>query len=857
MMEKQAPLSQVNVIGMEIDSSSNPSRLGMGGSSTGNSSQCSFTSLAPPVLPAPVPPLRPPRKPSHKTHTTSRHDTSDSADSNIAINWAQVTVESGSPQTQHQLAPSEASLARSDAFRSSIPGAGTSTVATSLDMDAASTVATSVSPATSTQALPPWASASKEADIGHDTFRNLALSPAPTMSRRLSEISDAGTKEILLSDRESLAAPKISSESFVRGPIDEQHPDLQTFYPAGTSLARPIKLALSAATSPPSLMSEEVVGSGLPRHVGAVPDLSSSRASSSHDGILGRMAFPHVQNSQLTEASRYFRSVRSYRSTSDGSVRQYRPLPSVPVQSRGYSLDPAVGRRDISQADSIVTVDADSVPDNIGQRGVGNIDGLPTLDAHLSPLMPMGMVTAASSPTQWTHSSPEQPVKGASMYDRRSSRSSLSKTSPVGGPRPFPSISAQSLDAAIESASNRHFVANGKEGPPLSPSASYDVRPQSQVLKLPFKSHAGPRDSWNSFEEPWSAAVVTSSSVLGAVRGMARPELTVNDNQLLRRALSQPQDDVCGSFDGQILSPSRPDEDEDAELTRLEKSRSGTKILPPLRVQQSNEPSSSVERAPYADTGVQASLAALRALESPGESLRTILARQRIFGEDAAVTEFLRESRILNSESHLDDQEGLVMNGPHQRRRSAPHPRDKTSCYSSEELSSTGKSPSDRRADAARRRRRANNTSQADGSGASRTETSGRRQRSRSDNHASGTRNSMPSNPAGHHGANPSRYDAQLEDLLLLREKAMQFESSTGHDHGRSDSQNASIDHGRTVSMQGGYSYSTADSARRPRKSSTSSKRKSRSCKLGYTLPDILAWQEGLGNNAAASPKVV
>ncbi|SPO24294.1 uncharacterized protein UTRI_03562 [Ustilago trichophora] len=851
MKKQQALCSKVQVIGMAVDSPSSTARLDMGGSSTRNSSQCSFTSLAPPVLPAPVPPLRPPRRPSSKMHTMSGQDTSDSADSNMALNWVELIDGSSNPQMQQHLASSESSLARSDTVKSSFLGARTSTVGTSLDMDAASTVATSVSPATSIQALPLSASASDDADIGHNTFRNLAMSPAPTMSRRISEISDAGTKEILLSDRESLAAPKLSSESFVRGPIDEQHPDFQSFYPAGTSLTRPVKLMSPAATSPLSLLPEVEVRPAPPRHVGAVPDLSSPRASSSHDGSHGRMAFPHAQGSMLTEASR---SLRSFRSASDASVRQYRPLPTIPVQSRGYSLDPTVGRRDTSRADSFVTADGHSLQENIGQRAV---DGLPTLDTQLSPLRLMGMVSAASSPTQWTHNSPDQPATGAGMYGRRPSRSSLSKASPVGGPRPFPSVPVPSLEAAIESASNRHFAANSKQGPPLSPSATYEAKSQPQIFESPLSSPAGPRDSWTSFEEPWSAAVVTSSSMLGAVRGMARPELTVNDKQVLRRALSQPRDDAHGSIDSQTLSPGGPDEDEDAELTRLEKSRSGTKKLPPLRVQQSDELSGSVERAPYADTGVQASLAALRALESPGESLRTILARQRIFGEDEAVTEFLRESGILNSESHLDDQEVLVMSGPHQRRRSAPHPRDRSSYYSSEELSSSGKGPSGRRADAARRRRRANNTSKADASCASRAETSGRRQRSRSDIQTSGARDSMPSNPNGRHRADLSRYDAQLDELLLLREKVLQRGSSTGHGHGRSDSQNASNDHGGTVSVQGGHSYSIADSARRPRKSSTSSKRKSRSSKLGYTMPDIMAWQEGLGNNAAASSKVV
>ena len=1119
-----APRSPVNVIGMAMDPSLGTSRPGMGGPDTGNSSQSSFTSLAPPVPPAPVPPLRRPRRPSQKMHAMQRQDRSDSADSNATLSWVDVTTGSSALPSQQPTLTSEASLARSDTMRSSIPGTVPSTVGTSLAMEASSTVATSVS--ASTQAMHSSASASKETENALAPMsgsREFTLSPAPPMSRRLSEISDAGTKEILLSDRESLAAPEMSPETFIQGPIDEQHPDLQTFYPAGTSLTRPVRSTLSAILSPLSPMTEEETGPVSPRHVGAVPDLSLRPTSSSLEGSLVSAIAPHGQPHGLIDTSRSFRSVRSFRSTSDGSVHRYRPLPSIPGRSRGWSLDPTMDRRDASYvADSFVTADAHSQYGSVEQPRDRRIDGLPMHDTQLSPLMLMGMVTAASSPTHWTSSSHEQPMANIERAGRGPSRSSTgSVTSPVGGPRPLPTIPSRSIDAAVESISARKagqripavLTAEGGEGPPLSPSAFYDSK--AQTLQLPVRSPGGPRESWNSADGPWSAAVITSGSMLGAVRGMAQPERSVNDNDVLRHALSQPQEDSYRAMEAQPRAGL--EEDEDAELTRLEKSRSGIKSSPPSQRVESVELPDSIERAPYADTGVQASLAALRALESPGESLRTILARQRMLGElDASVTEFLRESRILDSEAHLDDEEVLAMSGPRHRRRAAPYPSRRDLYYSSEELSSSGRSLSGRRAEVARRRRRGNFTGMAEASSASLPETSGRgsdsegatlatgrlhrdvpigrasahthrdrrqsvagggavsnvppaashlkawedlagiapmqtepqaessqfdrarssvgrskdisdlavtppigngleeaplrrprhdryvtafsqpeegptsvdhgpqhldgeagsfhalhrsaepfeevtlsplatatspastmspalllkherlasqipsstamggsrivfpssegargsllskqrtarspslpqafamagrrsshgfdtpetgtvistggpsahqigrrplahdRQRSRSDFHVSSARHSKvgPSRSERRDYV-ASRYDAQLEDLLLLRDKVLRAGSAGGH--GRYDSHSTSFDHAGTASLKGDHTHRIDGAGDRPRKSSTSSKRKSRSSKLGYTMPDIMAWQAGLGASSNVSSRV-
>lgn len=1102
--------SPVNVIGMSVDMSASLSRTGMGGRSTGNSSQASFTSLAPPVPPAPVPPLRRPRRGPNRTFQTSLSvDRSDSADSAATLNPMDATVGLRGHHWDRSSAASNASLMQSDTTASLIPGTAPSLTGASLPMEATSTAATSVSASTSTQALPSSGAVSKGVGLTAPLLAkpgSLSPSPTPTMSRQMSEVSDAGTKEVLLSEPEPLAASKDHAQPFIHGPLDEQHPDLHTFYPAGTSIARPVRHVEPAIISPLSPMSEEECRSTPSRRVGAVPDLSSPPASLSTVGCPDRTIQPHIPGSGFTETNHSLRSTRSIRSISDGSVKRYHPLPSIPARPRGYSADLAMDRRDPSYgADSFVTADTHDLYEGSGQPSAERRDGLPVLDTHFSPLMLMGMVTAASSPTQWTHSSHGQISPGAEGSLRETQRSSTtSRLSPVAGPRPLPSIPVPSLDAAVETAVQQTRGTGPKrsnilaEGPPLSPSAfyerSYVVQPNAT------KASAGPRNSWNSADEPWSADVVTSGSMLSSVRGMARPERAVSNADALRRALSQPADHVLRAGDSDTSLHAGGNDDDDAELTRLEKSRSGSKMMPSQQRMDTTELPDSMERAPYADTGVQASLAALRALESPGESLRTILARQRMFGEpDAAVTEFLRESRILESEPQFEDEEVLSVSGPRHRRRAAPYPRLSDTRYSSEELSSSGRSLSGRQMLAAKRRRRQNYTGMAEVSSSSLADTSGRgsdsegatlavarlarlrarkqssgvpaadhrsarrssayqrstvnetlpstsyleawedlaglgtttdpnkantttsrprdiavpgqkereartqrphheryvtalshpsetstedaqkqldppapagvralygqddnalspyanatspastmspalllkhervasqvpssgtfaggriafpssvgtqglmssmqqsmrspslphdlsdarqrisrgsdgrggdterfrkgkdptvrhtvapqRQRSSSDVHVSSARNKRVGQRSEHVGGETSRYDAQLEDLLLLREKVAQLENVRGHL--RFDSLDTSLDHGGMGPLQDAHSYSVDRSARRPRKSSTSSKHRSRPSKLGYTLPDIMAWQAGLGNSQKTSRTVI
>jgi hypothetical protein len=189
-------------------------------------------------------------------------------------------------------------------------------------------------------------------------------------------------------------------------------------------------------------------------------------------------------------------------------------------------------------------------------------------------------------------------------------------------------------------------LANGGAGPPLSPSAFYETR--SNLNPLPLRSPAGPRPSWNSTEVAGSPAVVSFQGI---------PLLTSTEGtDVLRRALSQPRD-----VDPQRLCQEDGIADvDDAELSRLEMSRSGSKLTSPAR-EAFGVRADPVEPAPYADTGVQASLAALRALESPGESLRTILARQRMFGKpDTSVIDIVRGSMLRDERTTPEETIGAV-----------------------------------------------------------------------------------------------------------------------------------------------------------------------------------------------------
>ncbi|CDW96725.1 hypothetical protein, partial [Sporisorium scitamineum] len=262
----------VDVVGMAIDSSSTtPSRSFGGGLDTGNLSQSSFTSLAPPVPPSPVPPLRKQRRPSAQAVT--RQDRSDSADSSFTVSLADIKNGSSTQNLQQNLAAGQLVPPASAATVSAGAGTVPSSMGTLSAVGESSTAATSVNATSTSQPTP-----ARKGAGGSPV--HLTLSPALTASGRLSEASDSGTKEILLSDRDSSAGPKMSSDSFIRGPFDEQHPDLHSFYPAGTALTRPIGYTVpTTVPSPLSRMTELRAESPPPRHVGAVPDLSARPAS--------------------------------------------------------------------------------------------------------------------------------------------------------------------------------------------------------------------------------------------------------------------------------------------------------------------------------------------------------------------------------------------------------------------------------------------------------------------------------------------------------------------------------------------------------------------------------------------------
>ncbi|GAC97661.1 vacuolar targeting, actin-related protein [Pseudozyma hubeiensis SY62] len=1052
-----SPRSKVDVVGMAVNTPLAASRPDVTGPSMGSSTRSSYSSLAPPVPPSPLPPLRRSRKGSQQAQTTFRQDRIDSVDSSVA---------SGSTETRHgrstynlhhsipedSIRPPPSAAAVSAVSAASETGASTSAVASVVGKP--STVATSLSAALESQDPSSPIGPLKGTFGGQKGY----LSPGPTVSRPLSETSDAGTKEILLSDRESLAGPKMSSDTFARGSFEERHPDLKSYYPASAFLSSSARPRYSGTSpSPLSRMLELDGGTSQMRHVGAVPDVSASTAPSRVDVNLGNDKSVDSQREQLPRSSRSFHSARSFRSTSDASVQPYRPLPAVPVRNRGNSLDPASIQRFSGQGPGTSFSPAEHVQaKRLGYSSGQEIDGLPS--RHTQPtFMLMGMVAAATSPTEATHSSHDRNSIGGENYARRTSRSSIgSPTSPTAESHK-PTTQTGNADVpvkVVEAQSKRAFrrptsliVPRGAHtGPPLSPSAFYES--SSQRFVRPAASPMGPRQSWSSAEDQSSATVVTPTSTQGLVRGMTSPGKAQSEESVFAKTLVETQAPSTRVGFGYPSTLTRtPDDVQEDGLLQLESSRSGRGILLPSTPSSKDiDLPDSVERAPYADTGVQASLAALRARESPGESLRTILARQRILGEpDESMTEFLRESRVLDTESHLEEEAMRAVSGPRRRRRSAPYPQLSGSRYSSDELSSSGRSLSGFRAEAARRRRQRNNTGMADASGSwvsgiggresdsestmltairlsrsrikdasvhtdaaedvsdrnvhdtrrkasvasettelqparqvvsassvalrrenvppfqdaylyadqhgdserpkrprhqryvtalsqsdqttpsaqqdaqlpdtvapsdalqsSQANEDGRaysnprsvsmphaqtkfishgpkhgleasdarttkfpaeapddrmtqrmlaqrqRQRSHSDAHTSASRSSkFTSRRSGRLDDERSRYDAQIEDLLLLREKVLQLE--------------ASISRVRQTDLQASFdddqhgSVSLEDPARRSRKSSISSKRKSRPPKVGYTMPDIVAWQAGLGdsigsNQASAMP---
>lgn len=730
------PCSQVNVVGMANDTALTPLRRDVSGPSTENSRQSSFSSLAPPIHPSPLPPLRRPRRAHQQAQATFRQDRSGSEDSSLTLNPTDVNNASSSRYLHPTPALIESHPSHSSAAGSAIPETVAST-ATSSTAAQASTAATSVITVSAVM-VPSSSTAVTKSPLRSPAAKRHAgpftLSPEPTTYRRLSEDSDAGTREILLSDRESVAAPTAGSDTSARASVDELNPNIQSFYPAGAFLTGSIKPSVAAgaaAASPLSGMTEQETAPLPLRRVGALPDMPAPLSSSGH--VLSFDTVENVHGQHDSEPSRSFRSARSYRSTSDGSILPSRPLPAVPGRSRGFSLEPVISHRDASFA-------TQSFANDILQRPKAQeIDGLPPRGTQ-PPFMLMGMVAAATSPTQPTqptHSSPDQNSvgRGHAHCARRPSRSSTgSRTSPLMGPRPLPSIQSRSTNAPAEQTQallNRSsplpqslaVKSDAQEGQPLSSSAFHESTHNKNARST--HSLMGRGCSWNSAEEQWSTTVMAPSSTLSAVRGTNCPEKRSSEEQVHQDIPATPVETI--GYPRLNAESGTVNDDQDAELARLEKSRSRSRTLPRNHSSDNIELPDSTERAPYADTGVQASLAALRARESPGESLRTILARQRILGEpEGAMIEFLRESHILDSETCLDDQEVRAASGPRRRRRAAPYPSRSDSRYSSDELSSSGRSLSHLRVEAARRRRQRNDTSMAEPPGSWLPELSGR-----------------------------------------------------------------------------------------------------------------------------------
>jgi len=233
--------------------------------------------------------------------------------------------------------------------------------------------------------------------------------------------------------------------------------------------------------------------------------------------------------------------------------------------------------------------------------------------------------------------------------------------------------------------------------------------------------------------------------------------------------------------------------------------------------------------------------------------LRSVLARQRMFGEpDSSFIELLRGSQLLGSGSsgHGSDSEDTTLaaqpladagssavpafgnTDKKTRINSRSHDSYVTALSQSDETPAPVQ-PDDPKSwpDTAEHEPPSNITfpTSVANDGSVTSEQRSERRQSRSDAHATASR----TRPA-RRDSEKSRYDAQLGDLLALRKLA-------------------SVGRGKYGSSNHEESFQQS----RDRKSSTSSRRNSRPSKLGYTLPDIVAWQAALGVDETTSGVVV
>lgn len=506
----------------------------------------------------------------------------------------------------------------------------------------------------------------------------------------------------------------------------------------------------------------------------AQPDGSPSRSRALIDKLLG--VNPSIPEPPAVE-TRTKRVQAQTKPKRDSSSK-----PSVPVRLRPVSFAQPAGRP-TSQAD---------VPLSNRKRTMSQ-PSLRRRNEQMSLVEPRS--PSSSPPTELPRRSVVRSSIGNSPIMINERRSSLfrqirrAKTATVAVPQVDPRLSSvttssrERISAAVCSPSKAavqhpHFHHSVDEGISVSVSANDKGAPQksSQTDSPPAHPTIVPKDSSSSAERLWAVHVSTSRKPL-----YAGPSVIKNQQDVFQPAQGEPEIDVTRHQRTQRkinLGPGVGCHYQDIEPEQCQEPQTWVSMLPDLRSFDDTGLSASLEWTPYVDAGVQASLAALRARESPGDRLRTILARQRILGESKVVEpEIFQEARSLRSRSLFqDDVEVRVASKPAARIRASLYRQLSDSRYASDELSSSDISRSVPQLEAARKHR--------------------------------------------------ERFDTGMAEASVARD-----------------------DYGKVRSTRAVWLATNQDSARRAHRSSTSSNRRAKPSKLGYSVPDIMAWQAGLGSS--------
>ncbi|PWN50537.1 hypothetical protein IE53DRAFT_89268 [Violaceomyces palustris] len=242
-----------------------------------------------------------------------------------------------------------------------------------------------------------------------------------------------------------------------------------------------------------------------------------------------------------------------------------------------------------------------------------------------------------------------------------------------------PAIPREMISQTGSLKASKAIVGNAT-GPPTSRSATQAYYEPNLTLDLTGEAQA-------MASAPWTAEVTALASKASAPRGYAVPQNATLDQRAFRQIVSNP--------DGNRLGLANRTWSEPTAVQSFTRDSSNDHAVGNLVSGLDAEETGEV--APYADTGVQASLDALAALESSGDDRRTILARERLFGirEGSSYLDYMMSSPKVDSRTSLAPSisEGVpefVGYGSRSRRRAVPYTTARNA-RSSDDLSISSK----------------------------------------------------------------------------------------------------------------------------------------------------------------------